>query len=206
MEIVGIFYIIVIALPILVLSIALHEMVHALVSNALGDDTAKHMGRISINPLRHIDPITTVALPLVLLVIGLPPVGAARPVPFNPARIKFQEFGVALVAVAGPVTNLILALIFSLALRITGEGGILTGIATLGLYINVGFFVFNMIPFPPLDGSRVLYAFAPTPLQRIMEIIEGYGWASILFFMFVIFPFVQPVVLHVDKIFIDLFR
>jgi Zn-dependent protease len=190
---------ILIAVPILVFSIAFHEMVHALVSDKLGDDTARHLGRISLNPLRHIDPITTVALPLILLLIGAPPIGAAKPVPFNPYRIKFEEFGVALVAVAGPLSNLVLAFIFGSLLNVSESSVLLKAIAELGLSINVGFFVFNMIPFPPLDGSRVLYAFAPTPLQKVMETIESFGLMSILIFMLVLFPFVQPFIIYVNN-------
>lgn len=196
----------VIALPALVFSIAIHEMVHALVSDRLGDDTARHMGRISLNPLRHIDPITTVALPLALLLVGLPPIGAARPVPFNPNKIKYEEFGVAIVAIAGPLSNLLLAFIFGGVIYLTGDNGLLSDIATIGLYINVGFFVFNMIPFPPLDGSRVLYAFAPGPLQRLMETIESFGWMSIIFFMFVVFPLVQPFIVTLNEAIVGLFR
>lgn len=197
---------ILIAVPILVFSIAFHEMVHALVSDKLGDDTARHLGRISLNPLRHIDPITTVALPLILLLIGAPPIGAAKPVPFNPYRIKFEEFGVALVAVAGPLSNLVLAFIFGSLLNVSESSVLLKAIAELGLSINVGFFVFNMIPFPPLDGSRVLYAFAPTPLQKVMETIESFGLMSILIFMFVLFPFVQPFIIYVNNLMLSIFQ
>lgn len=197
---------ILIAVPILVFSIAFHEMVHALVSDKLGDDTARHLGRISLNPLRHIDPITTVALPLILLLIGAPPIGAAKPVPFNPYRIKFEEFGVALVAVAGPLSNLVLAFIFGSLLNVSESNVLLKAIAELGLSINVGFFVFNMIPFPPLDGSRVLYAFAPTPLQKVMETIESFGLMSILIFMFVLFPFVQPFIIYVNNLMLSIFQ
>lgn len=197
---------ILIAVPILVFSIAFHEMVHALVSDKLGDDTARHLGRISLNPLRHIDPITTVALPLILLLIGAPPIGAAKPVPFNPYRIKFEEFGVALVAVAGPLSNLVLAFILGSLLNVSESSVLLKAIAELGLSINVGFFVFNMIPFPPLDGSRVLYAFAPTPLQKVMETIESFGLMSILIFMFVLFPFVQPFIIYVNNLMLSIFQ
>lgn len=197
---------ILVAIPILALSIGTHEMTHALVSNALGDDTAKLMGRVSINPLKHIDLFTTVLLPLVLLLMGLPPIGAAKPVPFNPNRIKYEEFGVAMVAASGPLTNLLLAVLFGLVLHITGGVGIVSDIAIIGLYVNIGFFVFNMIPFPPLDGSRILYAFAPTPLQRVMEAIEGFGWMSILFFVFVVFPFVQPAIGHLNELILNFFK
>ena len=194
-----------VAVPVLAFSIGMHEMMHALVSNALGDDTARLMGRVSINPLKHIDMFTTVLLPLLLLLMGLPPIGAAKPVPFNPARIKFEEFGVAMVAVSGPLTNLVLALLFGVTLHFIGGAGIFADFATIGLYINVGFFVFNLIPFPPLDGSRVLYAFAPSPIQRVMEYIEGFGLMSIVFFMFVVFPFVQPAIAHLNQTLINIF-
>lgn len=194
-----------IALPILALSIAAHEMMHALISYKLGDDTAKHMGRISLNPLKHIDPIATVALPLFLILIGLPPIGAAKPVIFNPNRIKYEEFGVALVAIAGPLTNLLLAVFFGLLLSLSPTGGVVDVVATLGLYINVGFFVFNMIPYPPLDGSRILYAFAPEPLQRAMRAIENLGLMGFLLFFFVIFPFIRPIIFSLNESLVALF-
>lgn len=197
---------ILIAVPILVFSIAVHEMMHALVSDKLGDDTARHLGRISLNPLKHIDPITTVALPLLMILIGAPPIGAAKPVPFNPYKIKFEEFGVALVAIAGPISNLVLAFMFGFFLNAVNPSGLLEVIMEVGLAINVGFFVFNMIPFPPLDGSRVLYAFAPAPLQKIMETIESFGFASILVFIFVLFPFVQPVTTYINNLIIGVFQ
>lgn len=182
------------AIPILAFSIGFHEMMHALVSDALGDDTARRMGRVSLNPFRHIDPIMTVGLPLILLLFGLPPFGAARPVPFNPLRIRHAEFGVALVALAGPLANLVLAIVAGLLYRLTGvASGIFLDILSLLLSINVGFFVFNLIPFPPLDGSRVLYAFAPESIQRFMIQIESLGIISLFIFMFVIFPFLSPI-------------
>lgn len=197
---------ILLAVPLLALSIAAHEMMHAFVSDKLGDDTARHLGRISLNPLRHIDPLTTVALPLFMLLMGLPPIGAAKPVMFNPYKIKYEEFGVAIVAVAGPLTNLLLALVFGGIISLAGKGGLVEAIATLGLYINVGFFVFNMIPYPPLDGSRILYAFSPDPIQRVMRSIESFGFMGIVFFIFVIFPFIQPLTSHVNEFLISIFN
>lgn len=196
---------ILIALPILALSIAAHEMMHALISYKLGDDTAKHMGRISLNPLKHIDPITTVALPLFLLLIGAPPIGAAKPVIFNPNRIKYEEFGVALVAAAGPLTNLLLAILFGVTLTMSPNNEVVELILLVGLSINIGFFVFNMIPYPPLDGSRVLYAFAPEPLQRAMRAIESFGITGFLLFFFVVFRFIRPIIFNLNQSLVALF-
>lgn len=190
---------IIIAIPVLALSIAFHEMMHAFVSDALGDDTARRQGRVTLNPFSHIDPITTVALPLILLLIGLPPFGAARPVPFNPARVKFEEFGVALVALAGPLTNLLLAIVAGLIYRYgINAPGLLEHVVTVALQINVGFFIFNLIPFPPLDGSRVLYAFAPEPLQRVMMQIEQLGFMGLIIFMVLLFPIIQGPLIHIS--------
>lgn len=182
-----------VALPILVLSIAFHEMMHAFVSNALGDDTARHQGRITLNPLAHIDPLMTIGLPLFLILIGLPPFGAARPVPFNPSRIRHGEWGVALVALSGPLTNLVLAILAGVIYRLIPTTGFWLDVSILMMSINVGFFVFNMIPFPPLDGSRVLYALAPDPVKTVMERIEASGIAGLFVFMFLVFPFIRPV-------------
>ena len=194
---------ILLALPALAFSIAFHEMMHAFAGDALGDDTARRAGRISINPLRHIDPLMTIGLPLILMLFGLPPFGAARPVPFNPHRVKHAEFGVALIAVAGPLANLLLAALTGLAYRIflPGEGIFLDALVVL-LQINIGFFVFNLIPFPPLDGSRVLFAFAPEPFSALCS-DRKLRPTGLFLFMFILFPMIQPI-LSLNNFFINL--
>lgn len=158
-----------------VISISIHEMMHALVGDRLGDTTARDMGRVSLNPLRHVDPLTTIVLPIITLLLFHVPILAARPVPFNPNRVKYDEFGAAMIAAAGPLSNLALAVIGAvLAHSFSGSTGIYNAL-TIFVTLNVGLFVFNLIPIPPLDGSRVLYAFAPEPLQDFMEQIEPYG-------------------------------
>jgi len=172
----------------ILVSMTLHEAMHAFVGYWLGDDTAKVQGRLTLNPLAHIDPITTILMPLLLVMLGAPPFGAAKPVPFNPYRIKWGEYGAALVGLAGPLTNLLLALLSGGIIRIFGADMpqiVLYIMATFTL-VNASFFIFNMIPFPPLDGSRILYAIAPDPVRSVMERIEGMGFAAIIFF-FVIF-------------------
>jgi Zn-dependent protease len=211
------FYLLIYALPALLVAISLHEMMHSVVGYWLGDDTAKLHGRISFNPLRHIDPLTTVALPLILILAGLPPFAAAKPVPINLYRLKFQEFGMALVGIAGPLTNLLLAIIFILVLKFVNPAALsllaeskiainssyLTGFLCYSVLINIGLFIFNMIPFPPLDGSRVLYALSPEPIQKVMMQIERMGFTAILLFMFVGFPLISPVISNAQQILIS---
>lgn len=165
-----------IILVVVLLSMTLHEAMHAFTSYWLGDDTAKHSGRLTLNPIAHIDPFLTVLLPIALAVMGLPIFGGAKPVPFNPMRVRYGDFGAALVGVAGPLTNLVIAFFaFGIyALIGTPEG--LTGLVfQLVVLVNLGFFIFNMLPIPPLDGSRLLYALAPEGARRVMETIERNG-------------------------------
>lgn len=180
----------------ILISMTLHEAMHAFTSNWLGDDTAYLLGRLSLNPIKHIDPVLTIGLPLLLILAGLPPFGAAKPVPFNPYRVRFGEYGAALVGIAGPLTNLVLALVVGLWTRfIVGvEDGLIVDVLQIFVLVNLGFFVFNMIPWPPLDGSRLLYAFAPEPLQDFMRTIEQGGFVFIMLFMFFLYGFVAPLV------------
>lgn len=175
-------------------SITVHEAMHAFTAHWLGDDTAQMHGRLTLNPLKHIDPFLTIGMPVLLALAGAPVLGAAKPVPFNPARVKFEEFGAALVAVAGPLTNFVLALAGAGLIRLligVLPQEVLFAMITFVL-VNLGFFVFNMIPFPPLDGSRVLYAFAPEPLQKVMAQIETFGLFGFLIFFLLLFPYLAP--------------
>ena len=175
----------IILLPVLLFSMTIHEMMHAFAADWLGDDTARLMGRLSLNPIKHIDPILTVAAPLLLLLSHLPPFGAAKPVPVNFNRLKYDEFGGAIVGVVGPLTNLVIALLASALFQHInlGYGGLAYQIVGMMILMNVSFFLLNIIPWPPLDGSRLLYAFAPRPLQEMMAHIEGMGMASLLIFL-----------------------
>jgi Zn-dependent protease len=158
----------------IVISLTIHEFMHAYVGHKLGDNTAFEAGRISLNPLQHIDPFTTVILPIITIVLFGVPILAAKPVPFNPSRVKFDDFGSAMIAAAGPLSNLGLAIIGSLLLHVV-TGATLTSMLSTFVILNVAVFVFNLVPIPPLDGSRVLYAFAPEPVRNLFDTIEPYG-------------------------------
>lgn len=185
-----------IVFPVLLVSMSLHEMMHALVSYWLGDDTAYLQGRISLNPLRHIDPLLTLALPLLLVITHSPVLfGAAKPVQVNFNRVKYGEFGAAIVGMVGPLTNLLIGFLAALILRTwLPSSDLVYEILGYTVIINIGFFVFNTIPWPPLDGSRLLYAFAPRPLQEIMESIERAGMAGLVIFILIFYQFIGPAV------------
>ena len=184
----------IVIIPIIIVSMGLHEAMHALVAHRLGDTTASDMGRITLNPLKHIDIVTTVLLPVMLIIAGLPPIFAAKPVPFNPYKVKFEEFGAALVGLAGPFTNLLIAISLAVAYRLFNPSGVFADILLVGLIINCSFFVFNMLPIPPLDGSRLLYAVAPEPLQELMAAIERAGFFVLLAVLFLLLPVIGPLV------------
>ena len=167
---------IVIVLGVILVSMILHELAHGLVAYALGDTTAKEEGRLTLNPIKHIDPVFSVAVPLILYLTGGPIFGGANPVPVNSRNLKFGVWGMALVAIAGPLTNFILALVaFLIGYNLgifTTYSGVATEIFVNLVMVNLGFFVFNILPIPPLDGSRVLYAIAPDGAREVMERIE----------------------------------
>lgn len=180
-------------IPILVIVITVHEFCHAWMGHALGDVTAKREGRLTLNPLAHIDPVFTLGLPIMLILIGSPIVfGAAKPVPFNPYAVRYGKWGAALVAVAGPGSNLAMAIFGGIWLRIFQLGGLGEQFLIMFVVTNVAFFIFNMIPLPPLDGSRVLYAVAPPKMADVMEKIESYGLIGVFIFLLVLFPLIQP--------------
>jgi len=207
----------IIVFGVILVSMTLHEAMHGFVAYWLGDDTAKLQGRLTLNPIKHIDPFLTILLPLMLALIpGAPIFGGARPVPFNPARVRYEEWGAALVALSGPLTNFFIAFImFGLGTVLgydvahLGYSDLVGEIFSYGVLINLGFFVFNMIPLPPLDGSRVLYALAPEFVRRGMEVVEQYGlfvvFIFVLFASSVIGAFMSSVIVAIIQLFAKLF-
>ena len=179
---------------IILLSMTVHEAMHAFMGYFLGDNTAKIEGRLTLNPLKHIDPFMTILLPLTMVLLGGPVFGGAKPVPFNPNRVRYGEWGAAMVALAGPLTNLFIAFLafgIGVLMGVVSNGGLvassfLGSVIAMTVSVNLGFFVFNMLPVPPLDGSRLLYALAPETARRLMEQIEQYG-TLVVFLLVVLF-------------------
>ena len=170
----------VIVIIIVVGSVILHELAHGIAAYWLGDRTAKEAGRLTFNPLKHIDPFMSILVPVVLYMLNAPVFGGAKPVPVNYRNLKWREWGMALVAFAGPFTNFLIAFIAFLIGHFTGaiyylQGDLAYLVWSEIIYINLGFMIFNLIPIPPLDGSRILYAIAPDTVRNILATIEPYG-------------------------------
>lgn len=193
----------VIVLGVILLSMTLHEAMHAFVSYWLGDDTAKKQGRLTLNPIKHLDPFLSIILPIGLALMGAPIFGGAKPVPFMPDRVKGGDWGAALVAVGGPLTNLLIAFVSFGIWVIVGSPVEGIGATILGLMVsvNLGFFIFNMLPIPPLDGSRVLYALAPEFVRKGMLFIEQFG----IIFIFVLVLFLSPLLSQIMLAGLDFF-
>lgn len=187
-----------IAFGVIIVSMMLHELAHGYVAYALGDNTAKAEGRLTLNPLKHLDPYLSILMPLMLFFTTGTVFGGAKPVPVDSRNLKHGVWGMALVALAGPLSNFLLAFIATVIGCLTGvlafEGvslmyapGILGEIVVNMVYINLGFGVFNLIPIPPLDGSRIIYAVMPDAVRDFMEQMERWGIVVVMVLV-VLFP------------------
>ncbi len=179
--IIGIFQLIV-----LLFSVIIHEVSHGVIALSLGDDTAKNAGRLTLNPLKHLDPIGSVLLPIFLYISNLPIIGWAKPVPYNPYNLhKDYRYGPLKVAIAGPISNLSLAVIFSLAIRFLDPFVSEMTIALLGVvvFLNILLAVFNLLPIPPLDGSKLISLVSPR-YSQMMERMGLYGLILVLLLLF----------------------
>ena len=198
---------IILVIIIILLSMTLHEAMHAFMGYWLGDDTAKLQGRLTLNPIKHIDPFLTILLPVMLAIIQAPIFGGAKPVPFNPERVRYGEWGAALVALAGPLTNFFIAFVaFGIYALIGAEqSGVWSQVLLTVVMVNLGFFVFNILPIPPLDGSRVLYALAPEFIRRGMEWIERFGVMFVFLLVLLASSTIGAIMLTMISFFISLF-
>ncbi len=170
------------AFIILVASLSFHEAAHAWAADRLGDPTARLLGRLTLNPLAHIDWIGTVLFPLVGMMSGLPLIGWAKPVPVDMRRLRAPRRDFAIIAVAGPVSNLVLALGAAVLLRLQGglvpETGVpmLTSLLYLAVFMNVLLAVFNLLPVPPLDGGNVIAGLVPESVAHLIDRMRPFGF------------------------------
>ncbi|PIS17486.1 MAG: site-2 protease family protein [Candidatus Nealsonbacteria bacterium CG09_land_8_20_14_0_10_42_14] len=174
------------SLIVLFFSIVLHEIAHGSMALHLGDDTAKNAGRLTLNPIKHIDPFGTIILPLLLLFFTAgqgPIIGWAKPVPINPFNFRDQKWGTLKVSVAGPGMNFLVGIIFGLAIRfISLPDSVLLLFSIIVLY-NFAWGIFNLIPIPPFDGSHILFSFIPAKLDQLKLFLQQYGLFLIIIFI-----------------------
>lgn len=186
-------------IAVFLISVVLHEVSHGAVANALGDSTAKDEGRLTLNPIPHLDPFGSIVLPLLLLLVsgGAFAIGWAKPVPINPARLRDQKWGEAKVSIAGPAANLLLALVFGLILRFLPLAVLPAAIpyflASI-VSVNLLLALFNLLPIPPLDGSHLLFSVLPDSMRSVRSFLRQYGFFLLLIFIFFLFDWLVFVV------------
>ena len=193
-------------IAILVFSVVFHEVSHGVVANSLGDTTAKDAGRLTLNPLPHLDPMGSIIVPAFLILMnqiagGGIIFGWAKPVPVNPQYLRDRKFGEAKVSLAGPASNFALALVFGLALRFLPIGDIHPSLVVIFqsiVYINLLLAAFNLLPIPPLDGSHILFTFLPRSMHRVKTFLQQYGLMLLFILIFFFFDFIS---LFVDTVF-----
>jgi len=190
---------------ILIFSIIIHEVAHGSMANYLGDDTAKLMGRLTLNPIKHLDPIGSIMVPLFLIVIQSPfLIGWAKPVPVNPNNFRDRKYGNAKVALAGPASNFAIALIiFGLIIRFFPGFVQASGVYSMFSYIvmiNLLLAIFNLVPIPPLDGSHILFTFLPYSMNELKVFLTRYGFFILIFFIFFLLQWLFPVIAGAYKL------
>lgn len=194
-------------LIVLLFSVIVHEISHGIMAYRLGDSTAKNAGRLTLNPLKHLDPFGSFLLPLALFLIKSPILfGWAKPVPFNPVNLKNPQKDSGLIGLAGPLSNISIAIIFSLIFKFLIFLNLtFISLASLAIFfdiiilINIMLAIFNLVPIPPLDGSKILFAFLPRAGIEFQMKLERYGIFILLFFIFFGFQFIIPIIYSIYR-------
>ncbi len=191
------------SIVILIFSVILHEVSHGYMADFLGDPTARLSGRLTLNPLKHIDPMGSIVVPLITSLAGFT-FGWAKPVPYNPYNLKNKRMGEFLIAAAGPASNLLIALIFGTVLRFAAASAVaMTPFMTIVSYIviiNIVLAAFNLVPLPPLDGSKLLFSILPAQYGRVRYVLESYAPFFVLivaFFLWQVISPIVPIIFHV---------
>src|SRR3989338_181411 len=182
-------------IAVLIMSVVIHEVSHGYAASYLGDQTARYQGRLTLNPLKHLDFVGSFLVPSLSYFLGGFIFGWAKPVPYTPYNRGPGRGSEAAVAVAGPTSNILLALIFGILLRISvSSDPAFIQITSLIVFINILLAIFNLMPIPPLDGSKLLFAVFPDKLYQIRGFFERYGLILVLFFIFFLWQFIFPVI------------
>lgn len=184
---------------VLIPSAILHEYMHGYVADRLGDPTAKYAGRLTLDPRVHIDLFGSILLPLALFFTTGLMFAYAKPVPYNPYNLRNQKWGPVMVAFAGPLSNLFLALVFGLLIQFVPFSESLTFFLSIIVYVNVVLAVFNLVPIPPLDGSKLLLALLPDSLQNLKQTLERFGFVLLIVFIFYFSGIISPIT---DRLFL----
>lgn len=185
---------IIFSIIIFIFSVIIHEVSHGYAAYLQGDNTAKFAGRLTLNPLPHIDLFGSIILPLMLVLSGSSiVVGWAKPVPFNPYNLRNQRWGEAIVAMAGPLSNIFLAIFFGLIIRF----GVFPSLINPFIYIvliNLVLATFNLVPIPPLDGSKIIFSLFPNSFLEVREFLEKNGYFILIFFVLFLWQYLLPLV------------
>jgi Zn-dependent protease len=177
-------------------SVVAHEVAHGFAAYKLGDNTALYAQRLTLNPFKHLEWFGSVILPTISYMLGGFIIGWAKPVPYNPYNLTNQRWGEAIVAFAGPLTNICIALFFGLIIRFAGAtlSTSFLNISASIVVLNLVLAVFNLVPIPPLDGSKILFSLFPNSLYSVRQNLEAYGTTLLMFFIFFLWRFMLPIV------------
>ncbi len=185
----------IVSLIILIMSIVVHELSHGYVAELLGDPTPRLQGRLTLNPIKHMDPFGSVIVPILTSLAGFT-FGWAKPVEWNPYNVKNRRMGELLISAAGPASNILIALVFGLIVRL-GVGDLPPSFIMISAFvviINITLAIFNLIPVPPLDGSKILFSLLPPHLFHVRARFEQYSMILVLIFLLILWRFVSPVI------------
>jgi Zn-dependent protease len=185
----------IVSIAILIMSVVLHELSHGYVAELLGDPTPRLQGRLTINPIRHLDPFGSVIVPIITSFLGFT-FGWAKPVEWNPYNVKNKRLGEFLISIAGPASNILVAVVFGLLIRggVADISSAFAGISAYIVQINLVLAVFNLVPVPPLDGSKILFSLLPPKYAFIRSAIERNALILIVVLLFVFWQFIEPVI------------